>query len=260
MSCSMWVNVNIMTNFRVTNLQKYMWSFVPNALTLTNLFFGCMAVYYLFMGEPIAVLICQIISNLVDFLDGWAARALKVDGELGKQLDSLADMVSFGLVPGLIMFFLLQMSCEEAPHWMCSWSYLPFIAFAITLSSAYRLGRFNIMESNVSGFIGLATPANTIFMLGLYLIVQGDMWEINEYLLNPLVLLIITGVFSYLLNSKWELFKIKLDGFKWVGYRRQWFLMILAIPAFIFLREGALAPLVLLYILLSLSRYFQVGR
>lgn len=252
--------VKILTNFRVTNLQIPMWSFVPNALTLTNLFFGSIAVYFLFEGEPMAVLLCLIISNVVDFMDGWAARMLKVDGELGKQLDSLADMVSFGLVPGFIMFFLLQMSCEAESHWMCSWSYLPFVGFVITLSSAYRLARFNIMESNVSGFIGLATPANTIFILGLYLIIQGDLWDINEYLLNPLVLVVITAVFSYLLNSKWELFKIKLDGFKWVGYRRQWFLMVVAIPAFIFLREGALAPLVLLYILLSLSRYLQFGR
>lgn len=221
---------------------------------------GCLAINYMFQDDTKSVLVCLVVANLADFLDGWVARALKVEGSIGKELDSLADMVSFGVVPGFLIFFMLQGFCETETHWLCHFAYLPFLGFIITLASAYRLAKFNVLTDSSDRFIGLATPANTIFFLGLYLIVSTDQFEINEYVFNPVVLLIFTILFSYLLLSNLELCKLKFDKLGWNGYRRQWILLASAIPTFIFLKEGALSFLILLYIMLSLSRYIRFGR
>jgi CDP-diacylglycerol---serine O-phosphatidyltransferase len=202
----------------------------------------------------------MVLANIADFMDGFAARALRVDGPMGKELDSLADMVSFGVVPGFIVFDLLQISCELYNIWLCQFTLLPFTGFLLTLASAFRLAKFNLDTRQSDRFIGLATPANTIFFIGIYLIIKMDRLELNEYLLHPFLLLLLIVLFSYLLLSRVELFKLKFDKIRWKGYRKQWILLVLAIPAFIFLKEAALSLLILLYIMLSLSRYVQFGK
>lgn len=227
---------------------------IPNLLTLANLFLGCMAIHFLFHDEILSVLVCIILALLADFLDGYAARALNMASPIGKELDSLADMVSFGLVPGLLMYTLLSGSIEHSDSVLSFRTALPFLGFIITLFSALRLAIFNLDETQTDHFRGLATPANTIFFLGVFLIVKEDMFGLAEYLMQPLMLLILIFVFSYLLISPIKMFKLK-PVLRWKdGYWRQTILLILAIPAFIFLKEAALAFLVLLYILLSLSR------
>ncbi len=233
---------------------------IPNLLTLANLFLGCMAIHFLFHDENLSVLVCIFLALLADFLDGYAARALNVASPIGKELDSLADMVSFGLVPGLLMYTLLGGSIENSDSFLSAWSGLPFLGFIITLFSALRLAIFNLDETQTDHFKGLATPANTVFFLGVFFIAKEDMFGLADYLMQPIILLILIFVFSYLLISPFRMFKLK-PALRWKdGYWRQTILLIIAIPTFIFLKEAALAFLVLLYILLSLTRHPEAGR
>jgi len=132
---------------------------IPNFLTCLNLFSGCIGVYYAFQGNYFAVLVFILIAAFFDFIDGLAARLLQAYSPMGKELDSLADVVSFGLAPGAVCFSLLSQS--SLPFWVA------FAGFVITLFSALRLAKFNIDERQGSSFLGLATPANAIFWVGL---------------------------------------------------------------------------------------------
>lgn len=233
---------------------------IPNLLTLANLFLGCMAIHFLFHDEILWVLVCISLALVADFLDGYAARALHIASPIGRELDSLADMVSFGLVPGVMMYLLMSESAANSENFLAAWSGLPFLGFIITLFSALRLAIFNLDETQSDHFKGLATPANTIFFLGVFFIAKKDMFGMSFYIMHPFFLLVLTLIFSYLLISPFKMFKPK-PVFRWKeGYRRQIILLIVAIPAIIFLKEAALAFLVLLYILLSLSRQLETGR
>lgn len=224
-------------------------SFIPNGLTLLNLLMGCLAIYFILIDSPMAVLVCLIISAIADFFDGWAARKLGQAGDLGIQLDSLADVISFGAVPGFIMFMLLQAGLSELPS--------PYIVplstmgFIITLSSAYRLARFNIDTRHVEGFIGLATPANTVFFLGIYLSIHLDTFSIGHILSHPIVLFAIVVLFSYLLNSNIHMFKLKFKLDSWSGFEKQWILLLSAIPLVVFLGPLGLSAVIIVYIILS---------
>jgi CDP-diacylglycerol--serine O-phosphatidyltransferase len=233
---------------------------IPNLLTLANLFLGCMAIHFLFHDEILWVLVCISLALLADFIDGYAARALGIASPIGRELDSLADMVSFGLIPGIMMYLLIAESAEGSENFLAAWSGLPFLGFIITLFSALRLAIFNLDETQTDHFKGLATPANTIFFLGVFFIAKQDMFGLRYYVMHPFFLLLLTLLFSYLLISPFKLFKPK-PVLRWKeGHRRQIILLIAAIPAFIFLKEAALSFLVLLYILLSLSRQLKTGR
>ena len=143
---------------------KIIW---PNLLTSLNLLSGCIAVLSFLNQYYTLGILLVLICALCDFLDGLVARALKVTGDFGKELDSLADVVSFGLVPGIIMYiaFLKALGMENFSEILTHKQYLPFFGFVITIFSAIRLAIFNTLSSNVNGFIGLPTPANTLFFL-----------------------------------------------------------------------------------------------
>lgn len=158
------------------------------------------------------------LGMLFDFLDGMSARVLKVQSPLGVQLDSLADMITFGLVPGIVMFQLLTMS--ETGGWnikmtepMNGYSFygiVPFFGFVITLSSAYRLARFNIDENQATSFIGLPTPANALLIISLPLIlIFNGNDALNTIILNPWFLIVLTVISSLLLNAPIPLFALK---------------------------------------------------
>ena len=138
-------------------------SYIPNFITLLNLFSGCIAVIYALEGHMkyTALFVCAWVFSLI-FLMGFSARKLKVQSELGLQLDSLADMVTSGLVPGLVLFYLLGLAPQLS--WDPS-SLLPYFGLLVTLASAYRLAKFNISNNQSDAFIGLPTPANTLLLL-----------------------------------------------------------------------------------------------
>lgn len=135
---------------------------IPNTLTCLNLFSGCIACVMAFEFKYDWALTFIIISAVFDFLDGMSARVLHAPSPIGKELDSLADDISFGLVPSVIIFSLLRETTY--PDWMSSFQeYVPYFAFLIAIFSALRLAKFNIDERQTSSFIGLNTPANTLF-------------------------------------------------------------------------------------------------
>ena len=134
-------------------------SHIPNFITSLNLFSGAMAVYFAFQANYELVLILVLLAAVFDFLDGFAARLLKAYSPMGKELDSLADVISFGMAPGAVAFSLLRAS--ELPEWAA------FAGFIIPVFSALRLAKFNIDERQTTSFIGMPTPANAIFWIGL---------------------------------------------------------------------------------------------
>lgn len=171
---------------------------VPNILTLCNLLSGIIAVVFAYNGDFRMALLFVVIGVLFDFCDGAAARALGVVSPVGKELDSLADMVTSGLVPGMVAFKLLGGLAEY-------WCVLPYIGFLISLFSALRLAQFNVDERQTSSFIGLATPANALFWLGLSA-------GYADTLRTPTIIVLIL-LTSWLLVSPIPMFSLKFHGF-----------------------------------------------
>lgn len=210
---------------------------IPNVLTAANLFSGCIGIIYAFNGELKTVAFFVILSGIFDFFDGFVARLLNVKSEIGKQLDSLADVISFGFLPAMVVYKLLSLSGNE---------YLPYIAFLITVFSALRLAKFNIDERQQEDFIGLNTPMNTFFIISLpYL---ADRFEL---ITNPIFLIAITIITSLLLVSEIKLFSMKMTGLSWKINKYKFIFLILSVLSLVFLQFAGLPIVLVLYIILS---------
>jgi CDP-diacylglycerol--serine O-phosphatidyltransferase len=198
-----------------------------------------------------------------DYFDGLLARLLDVQSELGIQLDSLADMVTSGLVPGIVMFQLMEMSQvgswgEAGASAAMGWADLyPYMGFLITLASAYRLAQFNIDENQVSAFIGLPTPANALLILSLPLIIlyQGNDY-LNDFILNPWLLAAITLLSAFLLNAPITLFALKFKNWRFKDNALRYIFVILGFILVVTLKFIAIPVIILLYVLSS----FGAGR
>ncbi|MEQ8423595.1 MAG: CDP-diacylglycerol--serine O-phosphatidyltransferase, partial [Cyclobacteriaceae bacterium] len=166
---------------------------IPNLLTLGNLLCGCLGILYARESSLHMVAYLVWIACVFDFLDGFAARALRTSSSIGKELDSLADMVSFGVLPSITMYVWLEQSFPE--------SYIPYCAFLIALFSALRLAKFNVDENQKDAFIGLPTPANALFITGLIFLESPF-----DLLISPTGLVTITIIFSLLLVAPIDLF------------------------------------------------------
>jgi CDP-diacylglycerol--serine O-phosphatidyltransferase len=203
--------------------------------------------------EPAACLI--FIAAIFDVLDGLSARLLHVSNPIGKQLDSLADVVSFGLVPGIFMMMLMQKSIPSISHQNDfigrGISLFPFI---ITIFSALRLAKFNIDTRQTDSFIGLPTPANTLLIISLPLILAHDQFNLKSIILNPYFILSLSALSSYLLVSNLPLFAIKLKSLSWSSNRYQYTLIIISIILLLTLKFVAIPLIILFYILLSLIK------
>jgi len=223
-------------------------SIFPNALTLLNLIAGCVAVLVLLTGHHNYLVPLVLISGAADFADGLVARVLGVQSALGKQLDSLADVISFGMVPGTILYVLLAGPNE------LSWSAIP--AFVLTAFAAYRLGKFNIDERQNMGFIGLPTPACALFVLGYWLWIQEDAFGLGSIFSESYLLYGLIVILSWLMVAEIPMFSFKFKGLQWAGNQIKFIFAAIAIVAVIIMQELALAPLVLLYIILSIVWYW----
>ncbi len=223
---------------------------VPNLITLLNLFFGCVAVVAVLFGNPQIVLVCFFLSGLMDFGDGFAARLLKVSSPVGKELDSLADMVSFGVLPGMIFFKLLDggVLLLDDFHWA---DLLPLTGFIFTMAACMRLAKFNLDTRQSLDFIGLNTPTATGFVVGLYLINAHNSFGLGNEVAQPGLLLPIIAIFSYLMLSEFPMFSGKFRGKGWKGNEVRFIFLILVILEFIFFGYAAFSVIVLTYILLS---------
>ncbi len=240
--------------------------YVPNFLTLLNLFSGCIAVVFAVLNQLELAALFVFIGIFFDFFDGLAARVLNVQSEVGVQLDSLADMITSGLVPGIVMFQLLNMAhtggwnsffFEESSSTM-AWSGVKFYTlslsgFIITLASAYRLAKFNVDENQVSSFKGLPTPANALLILSLPLILLYHNNEVlNGIILNQWFLIGLTLVSAFLLNSNIELFALKFKNWSFKDNAVRYLFLIGSLVMLLTLRFLAIPLVIVFYILASL--------
>lgn len=218
------------------NIKKY----IPNFLTCCNLICGCLGIVYCLEERSIPAAYFVWVAALFDFLDGFAARLLKVHSVIGKELDSLADVVSFGVLPSLVMYKLIA-SSSSIP-------WLPYTAFIIAAFSALRLAIFNVDETQRDSFKGLNTPANTLFITSLPLL-SGS---IAAWLHQGWLLLLITIVFSLLMVSPIQFFAFKFKNFSWADNRSRFSFIGLSAVLLIIFQVAAIPLIILLYILTSL--------
>ncbi len=232
---------------------------IPNTFTLLNLLSGLLAVVEIFNGYYDHAFYFVCLGIFFDYWDGFAARKLNVSSELGLQLDSLADMVTSGVVPGLMMFKLFDFIQSEVPEYMLTdetyyMGVVPYFGFLITLASAYRLANFNIDERQTENFIGLPTPANALLIMSIPMIQYADQYQwLTDLLYNPYVLLAITLVSAYLLNAEIVLFSLKVKDFSWQKSKLQISFVLFSIALLVFFQVVALPLIILSYILISIA-------
>ena len=258
------------TNFTITEARtagskpnRYMRN-LPNIITLLNLLAGSIAAVFAVLDRLEWAAAFFMLGVICDFLDGLVARKLGVSSELGIQLDSLADLVTSGLVPGLVMCQLLGMSVsggwssnsfftEALSTGDCPHAWLPFTGLAITLASAWRLARFNIDEDQVSSFTGLPTPANALLILSLPLILLYNGSDaVSAVLMNPWVLIAVTILSVYLLNAPIRLFALTFDTWSFRDNGYKYIFLILSGVALLTLQFLAVPLIILMYVLFSL--------
>ena len=228
---------------------------VPNAITCLNLFSGCIAVVMAFRGLFFYALLFVILAAVFDFFDGFAARLLHASSPIGKELDSLADMVSFGVAPSVVVF--TQLSWLDGAG-----KFLPFGAFLIAVFSALRLAKFNVDDRQTTSFIGLATPANALFFMGLFAIVdpltpvasylEPHRGLIHPILFQPAVVMLLVVFFSCLLVSEIPMFSLKFKNLHYKDNALRYIFLAGCIILIIWMKTFGLALCILWYILLCL--------
>lgn len=253
------------------NIKKH----IPNAITCGNLLCGCLAIVKAFEGNLVWAAYLVGIAAVLDFFDGFAARMLKVSSPIGKDLDSLADMVTFGVVPGVVMFQLIKISLSvlivDGPAlngWTVyppsvvahdgiadSASYLSFfesnvsyIAFLIPIFSAIRLAKFNNDTRQTDSFIGVPTPANAMVICSLPLILA---YSDYTFIANVYFLSVLSVVMSFLLVAELPLFALKFKHFKWQGNEIRFVFLGLSLVMLITLQFVGIPLIIIMYILLS---------
>jgi CDP-diacylglycerol--serine O-phosphatidyltransferase len=234
------------------NIRKH----IPNTITCGNLFCGCLALVKAFEGDLIQAAYFVGIALVLDFFDGFTARMLKVSSAIGKDLDSLADMVTFGVVPGVMMFKMISGTLmngiiEGAP------SQVPFpayFAFIITVFSCIRLAKFNNDTRQSDSFIGLPTPANTMVICSLPLIMhfQPNVFADMNMISNPWFLIIFSCIMSFLLVSEIPLFALKFKSFNWKGNKLVYVFLMVSAALLLTLHFVAIPLIIILYILISI--------
>ena len=211
-----------------------------------------MAVISIFNGNVNLTGILIITALLLDFLDGFLDRLLKAYSDIGKQLDSLADMVSFGFVPGMIMYKLFIDNYPLDSIGGFTFNLGSVIMFTITLFSALRLALFNIDPRQTTYFIGVPTPAITLLILSFPFIALHDEFGIAPFLFQPLSLVLIVAICSYLLIAEIPLISLKIKSLKWSESKAQLLLILGAIVLSFTLRYAASPVIIIYYIILSL--------
>ena len=228
------------------NIKKH----VPNAITLINLFCGCIAVVFVSKLDYEMAFYFVCLGIFFDFFDGFFARLFKVSSPLGLQLDSLADMVTSGVAPGYVMYSLFLKSAN--PHDVVGSVFIPFLGFIVTLGACYRLANFNIDTRQTDSFIGLPTPANALFILSLPLVLKySDSLMILEILTNQWILLAIALFSAYILNAEIPLFALKIKKFNLKDNALQVGFLVFSLLLLIFFKYLGIPLVIITYVLLS---------
>lgn len=228
------------------NIKKH----IPNLITLLNLFCGCIALVFAFHRYYEMAFYFVCLGIFLDFFDGFFARLFKVSSPLGLQLDSLADMVTSGVVPGLVMYqMLINTSTAMSDSYL---QIFPYLGFIMTLGSCYRLANFNIDTRQTDSFIGLPTPANALFILSLPLVLKySDSLILLEILTNQWILLTVTLLSAYILNAEIPLFSLKIKKFSFKDNALQIVFLSLSLLLLLFFQYSGIPLLIIFYVLLS---------
>lgn len=239
-------------------IEKY----IPNTLTLTNLALGFFGIMVCFQGNLPLAAVLVFAGALIDFVDGYSARLLNAHSEMGKQLDSLADLVTFSILPAIIIHILILKSRQ---NWMYAYFIgpLPFVSvlpLLLPVCAAIRLAKYNIDSKSEKFFKGLPTPAAGLFFASLPLIIYFDIWQITSSVLDAKFLIISIFIISFLMVSNVKFFNLKLDGF---SFKKNWFIYVLAILSLTlyFPFYFAAVPMIILaYFILSVIWSFTAGK
>ncbi|MFD2517911.1 CDP-alcohol phosphatidyltransferase family protein [Salinimicrobium flavum] len=237
---------------------------IPNSITLLNLLCGSIATIFAVQGNLVMAAIFVALGIFFDFFDGLAARMLNVKSELGLQLDSLADMVTSGVVPGIIMFqlFLKALPGDQTTNrdWtsgqdLLEWNFpvLALIGLLVTLASGYRLAKFNIDDRQTDSFIGLPTPANALLIISLPLILifQPQPFLV-DIILNPWFLTALTLFSCFMLNAEVPLFALKFSTWSFADNKLRYFFLLFCVLLLVFLQFAAIPLIIFSYVILSL--------
>ena len=216
---------------------------IPNTITCCNLLSGCMAVMAAFNADAWHTLIWVVAGALFDFCDGLSARLIKAYSPLGKELDSLADLVTFGLAPSMLCLMTLRQfdyACQTLE------TIYPYIGLVLVVFAALRLAKFNTDERQTSSFLGLAVPANALFWCGLF---QMDLSAVPAapWIVGALVIL-----FAGLMVSEIPMFSLKFKSLKWADNKIRFIFLIVSLIILILLQERGLAAVIGWYIILSI--------
>ena len=220
---------------------------IPNTITCLNLISGCIATYFAFDSDYKMALLFIVIGAVFDFFDGMTARLLHVSSPIGKELDSLADDITFGFAPSAMMFSFL---CSFHIHFPL----IPFLAFIMAAFSALRLAKFNLDERQAMGFIGLPTPANALFW-GALIVGSGDWLSSLPYAVWIILAMVLFC--SYLLVSEVPMFALKFKTWGWQGNEIKYVFLLTCIPLLILMGISGLAAIIAWYVLLSIVNNSQ---
>ena len=224
---------------------------IPNAITCGNLVSGCMSILFLSMDMPVRAALMVFVAGLFDFLDGFAARLLKTHSPIGADLDSLSDVVSFGVAPGFIMYWLMLRSCDLIPVSIMGFYVLPCLAFLLPVFSAIRLAKFNIDDTQTTSFRGIPAPGMAIFIASLPL-AFSQAGHLTDGALSYWTCLGITIIFSIMMVCNLRFFSFKMKSAKWKGNEVRWIFLIVDVVGFAIFRFVALPFILLVYIFLSI--------
>ena len=217
---------------------------IPNILTLTNLVLGIICIINIInQSNDFPILILFYTCLFLDFMDGFLARKLKVISEFGKQLDSLADLVSFAVLPTLALYFYLENISDNL--------IIKYISILIIIFSAIRLAKFNIDENNNNFFEGLPTPANALFFISL---VHYD-GAFKEFITSELVLILIL-IFSFLLVSKFKFISLKFSNFNFIKNLDRYIIILISFPTLYIYKDSYFFLLILFYVIYSVIKSF----
>lgn len=244
---------------------------LPNLFTAANLLSGCIAIILAFSGRIDLAPFAIFASAFFDFCDGFIARKMNISGEMGKQLDSLADMVTFGLAPGMIMFEMLAVLGNGPDQFVSGSSmwvklfldgetsnFYPLVALVIPFFSLFRLAKFNLDTRQTESFIGLPTPANTLFFMSFPLVAvyasrdSSLMISVSEFMFHPVSISVSIVVMSLLLISEIPLFSLKFKSFGWNGNQIRYMFLLISLLFILLFKVWALALIVFLYLILSI--------
>ena len=229
---------------------------IPNTITLLNLLSGVLATVYASFGKLELAGMLIMLGIFFDFFDGFFARLLNVKGELGKQLDSLADLITSGLAPSVILFQIISVniydsSLQEILLGEKPFVILPFLSFFVVMASAYRLANFNIDENQTDSFIGLPTPANALFILAIPFVFHNT--DIIDFLKNNIIFYVFIICFcTYILNANISLLSLKFKNYNFKENIFKYILIINSMFLLIALQYLAIPIIIVLYIILSL--------